>query len=310
MTESSAFDDAVRPTDWDEYIGQTRMKGRLELDIEAALTQERRLDDVFLLAPPGTGKTTLASLIAQQLFADFVAVTMPIKLDRFFDIIEELESGVVFIDELHSAPAAFQEMMQQALDEERVMTTPDGYKIDVSGIVFIGATITEFAPKILPPLRQRFEIQPAWEPYSDEDIAKILAGMARRMKFELTDEVCLGLAGACGSTPRLAKRFVKAARNLGAVGRCVTVDAVLDHVGVDADGLGSEHLQYLDILLEQGRMSLKNVAAQMYMTPAAAEDLEHVLRKKNLIFVSSAGRKITPAGRAKVKGRNKSNAVA
>jgi holliday junction DNA helicase RuvB len=301
MNESTAFDEAVRPTTWDDYVGQKRMKSRLDISIEAAITQERRLDDILLIWPPGTGKTTIAALIADRFHSDFRSVTLPLKPDRLFDIVEEMEEGVLFLDELHAASKTFQELLQPALEEDRVLLTADGYEIDVSGIVFVAATVPEFAPKILEPLQQRFQIRPDFEPYSHEDITTILDAMARRLGFELSPEACEGLANACGATPRLAKRFVKAARDLAAVGMEVSAAAVLDHVGVDADGLSNDHLMYLETIKSQkGKAGLRTLANLMCMSPNSVENLERTLARQGLVHLSQQGRRLTPAGRAKI----------
>lgn len=306
---TTAFDDAVRPTKWDDYVGQERMKGRLEVVIDAAIADERELDHILLVAPPGTGKTTLASLIAAKYFAEFKALTMPIKIEPFLDIVEEFE-GVLFLDEIHNAPKSFQEMLQPAL-EEGVLRTTYGFSIDVSRIVFVGATVTEYRPKILEPLQQRFEVQPKWEPYTDAEIATILSGMADRLGFPLDREVCDGLAGACGATPRLARRMVKAARDLRAVGRSVTAASVLDHVGVDADGLGPEHLDYLRMIRAQGGTAgLRNLANLMSMSAGAVEDLERILATKGFVHLSPSGRRLTASGRAKIGVGRQSRASA
>jgi Holliday junction DNA helicase RuvB len=306
MTHTAAFEDAVRPSAWSEFVGQERMKARLLVSIEAALSQARRLDDILLIWPPGTGKTTLARLIAEEMYFDYASITMPIKPDRFFDIVEELEHGVLFLDEIHAANRAFQELLQPALEEDRVLLTPDGYEIDMSGIVVIAATVPEFARKVVEPLQQRFAIRPDWEPYTHDEIASIIAGMANRLGFELDAEVCSGLANACGSTPRLAKRFVKAARDLTVTNNEVTAETVLDHVGVDVDGLNGDHLEYLRTIKSQhGKMGLRNLANLMCMSPTAVEDLERTLARKGLIHLSGTGRRLTPAGRAKVSGEKK-----
>jgi Holliday junction DNA helicase RuvB len=302
LTDVSLSDDRVRPTEWDAYVGQERLKARLDIAINAAINQERRLDDILMIAPPGCGKTTLAALIADQYLADFKTIVCPMKPDRFFYELEEFDSGVVLLDELHSAPKAFQELLQPGLEEDRVILTPDGFTIDVSGITFIGATVPEFAPKVLAPLQSRFMLKPHWEDYTDEHLALILSGMATSLGFELDSAVCAGLASACHGTPRQAKRFVKAARDLEAVGRAVTVEAILDYVGVDADGLDPEHLDYMRVLYGQPmrRASLKAMATLLMMTTSAVENLERVLRLKGLIEVSPTGRRLSDSGKAKL----------
>jgi Holliday junction DNA helicase RuvB len=295
----SPFDESIRPSRWEDYVGQGKMKSRLQTSIKAAITQRRSLDHIFLAAHPGTGKSTIARLIANEYCEDFKSITMPIKTEAFLDIVEDFE-GVLLLDELHAASKAFQEMLQPAL-EDGVVRCPDGYEIDVSGIVFIGATTTELRSKVLAPLLQRFEICPSWEPYSLEEIALIIQGMATRLGFSIDADVAGGLAGACGETPRLAKRFVKAARDLGAVGEEVTVESVLDHVGVDRDGLGAEHMDYLRTVKAQGgKAGLRNLANLMGVSTAAVEDLERVLAVKGFVHLSTSGRRLTPAGKDKI----------
>lgn len=298
MSDSS-FDESIRPTEWDDYVGQGRMKPRLQISINAAIAQERPLDHIFLAAPPGTGKSTIANLIARQYFADFKSITMPIKPEAFLDIVEDFE-GVLLLDELHAASRTFQEMLQPAL-EDGVIRCPDGYEMNVSGITFIGATTTELRSKILEPVLQRFEICPTWEPYTLAEIALIIQGMAVRLGFSIDPEIATGLAGACGETPRLAKRFVKAARDLGAVGEEVTVESVLDHVGVDRDGLGAEHMDYLRTIKAQGgKAGLRNLANLLGVSTPAVEDLERVLALKGFVHLSTSGRRLTPEGKNKI----------
>lgn len=302
MSESSQFDEAVRPTQWDEFVGQARMKTRLGIAIEAAIRDERQLDPVLLVGPPGTGKNTLAYLIAQKLFAQFEVIQMPVKPDRFFDKVEDMDEGVIMLDELHSAPKSFQEMLQPAIDpDDRTLVTPDLYRIDVSRILFIGATIPEFEAKLLPPLKQRFEIKPVWEPYTREEIATIMFGMASRLSFDLDMRVCDGLAGACGSTPRLARSLVKAARDLHAVGHEVTAESVLDYVGVDEDGLGVDHLQYLSIVRQQQRIGLQSLANLMGRSVQEITDLDRDLARRGFVHLSGQGRRLTQTGKAKAR---------
>lgn len=295
----SSFDESIRPSRWEDYVGQDKMKSRLQISINAALAQYRALDHIFLGAHPGTGKSTIAKLIADEYGEEFMSITMPIKPDAFIELIEDFD-GVLLLDELHAASTALQEMLQQAL-EHGVIQCSDGYRLNVSGILFIGATTTELRSKILPPLLQRFEIFPTWEPYSLEEIALIIQGMATRLGFSIDAAIAAGLAGACGETPRLAKRFVKAARDLGAVGEEVTVESVLDHVGVDHDGLGAEHMEYMRTIKAQGgKAGLRNLANLMGVSTSAVEDLERVLAVKGFVHLSASGRRLTPAGKDKI----------
>jgi Holliday junction DNA helicase RuvB len=307
MSEATSFDESIRPSRWEDYVGQVKMKSRLQIGIDPAIKQRRAMEHILMIEGPGTGKTTLAGLIADQYGEEFKAIQMPVNLERFIDVIEEFE-GVLLLDELHAAPTKFQEMLQPAL-LDGVFTCPDGYEIDVSGILFIGATVPEFQGKVVAPLQQRFEIQPVWEPYSLEETAEIICGMATRLGFSIDPDVAAGLAGACSGTPRLAKRFVKAARDLGAVGHEVSVASVLDHVGVDANGLGADHMEYMQILRTQRRAGLKNLANWMGKPTTAVEDLERALVTGGFVQLTSTGRRLTPAGKAKLANERQGRAA-
>ena len=286
---------------WDDYIGQRTLKSRLEIAMHAALADDRMLDHILMVAPPGTGKTTLANLIAFEMAQNIETIKGRIKVEQFYNLIEEqVDDTVIFLDEIHNLSPAFQELLQPALSEG-VLFTPEGWEIDTSRLTFVGATVPEYRTKILEPLRDRFETQPTWEPYTDEELAQIMAGMAKRMGFEVPDGVIDGLAGACRGTPRHGRKFMKAARDLSAAGMEVTVESVLGHIGVDGDGLSTEHLAFLRHLRDQGgTVGADNLANLMNSTPTAIKRIERDLAASGCIRWTSRGRQLTPTGREKI----------
>lgn len=298
---------AFRPDGWDQYIGQQRLKDRLEVMIDAATKDERPLDHVLLTGPPGAGKTSLASLIAGRLNDDIMSVILTRQnIKQFYAMIEEFGVGVVLLDELHNTPPNIQEILQVALLEGE-LATPWHYTIDLSGITFIGATTSEHRAKLLEPLVQRFPVHLTWEPYTDEEMTTIITNMAERMDVDIPHDVAAGLGRAAGGTPRFVERLVKRARDLQTTGSEVSIEGVLSLVGLDTDGLADEQLEYLNVLRDIGGVAGRvNLASIMRMHPSTLEDLEVLLVRRGFIRRTVRGREITPAGRRKLGKPNRS----
>jgi Holliday junction DNA helicase RuvB len=184
-----------------------------------------------------------------------------------------------------------------------VLVMPSGFRIDVSTVTFIGATTTEQLEQLGAPLQDRFEIKPSWVPYSDDEMTEIMLGMANRLGFAMSPELAAGLARAAGGTPRLSKRLVKRARDLGPD---ATAESVLRLVGVDADGLDANHWQYLQALNNMGgRAGLSKLKNILQMSVPMIEDLERLLLLRECIRFEPNGRKITQIGARKLSARRK-----
>lgn len=296
--------DLVRVRSWDEYEGQQTLKSHLDIKIRAALLSERLMDHTLLIGPPGAGKSTLVSLIGERLCDHVLVIPMPIAYDEFVYQVENFVGGIIFLDEIHNAKPAFQERLQFALQDGYL---PGAYneRISTRHVTFIGATTTTEAKQLLKPLVDRFKYRPAWDPYSPEEMANIVAGMARRAGTPLDPEICAGLAGAAQGNPRIVQDLVAAARDLVTVGADLTVDAVLDLAGRDRDGLMRDHLDYLRALHALGgRGGLSTLASMTGMNPKVIEDLERPLVMRGFVKRTGAGRKLMPAGTAKIDQAN------
>lgn len=291
--------DQLRAHSWDEFMGQSALKERLATHIQAASTQDRMLDHVLLAGPPGFGKTSLAQIITQETGDAFAAVTMPMKPLALAAMLRQFGGGVLLLDEIHRAPHSQQEDLLSLLEAGQ-LRLPNGRYIEVEFLTIIGAT-TE-PEKVIPPLYDRFPIKPVFEPYSDEDMGKIVASMARKVSLNLDPEFSVALGRATGGIPRNARQLVLGARDVLANGRSLTLEAVLQLCGVEADGLTDQHLRYLRTLSDlQGQAGLAILASMLRLHPSTLQGLERLLLERQLLTYGSNGRELTSAGFARVQ---------
>lgn len=298
--KGSAAGELLRVRQWEDYVGQQELKDRLSVTIESAINRNARHDHIFLAAPPGYGKTSIAGIIAWHLREDFKVVKLPVKERDFAMWLREWDGGVLLLDELHSATKAFQEFLLPAIEDGYISL--NGRTEAVEHVTFIGAT-TE-PDKIIKPLLDRFLVKPRFVDYSDEEMGRILAGMCDRIDLCLDDETIEGLSRAAGGIPRVAGSLVIAARDLEAVGTEPTVKAILRQAGMDPDGISEHHVDYLRALRELGGTSgLRNICSLLQISQPTAEELERLLIKRKFLRFTPQGRELTAEGIRKATGR-------
>jgi holliday junction DNA helicase RuvB len=300
----SALDESiselVRVRSWDDYVGQHKLKSHLDIKVRAAVRDDRKLDHTLFVGPPGSGKSTIVDLIADRLGDDLLCLPMAMNYDDFVYEVEGFPGGVIFLDEIHNAPKAFQERLQFGLHDGYL---PDSYgdRVSTHHVTFIAATSPLDQQRLIAPLVQRFKYRPSWDPYSEAEMAEIVAGMAGRANTEVDSNVCIGLARAAGGNPRVVQDLVAAARDLASVDLPVTVESVLDLAGLDSDGLTRDHLDYLRALHAlRGVAGLTTLVSVSGMSAQTIQDLERVLVMRGLVRRTSAGRKLMATGRAKI----------
>ena len=288
--------DKLRPQSWSDYIGQHKLKKRLSIEIRGANDRGERLEHILLSGPPGCGKTSLASLIAQKHNTNFDSIlvgSVPIN-----DIRTTLMwyTGVLFLDELHRMTPKQQEELLPVI-EDKYVQLPSGDKYECEEVCVVAAT-TEL-DKIIPPLYDRFIIKPPFEEYSDRQMGKIVKGMASRAGVDVSRADAKSLARATGGIPRNAKQFINMARNLGRV----DVDYILEVCQVTPDGLSAAHVGYLEALGKcGGTAGVEILSAHTKLPKGTLVDLEILLVKRNMIQYTKKGRTLMPAGIKLLKG--------
>jgi len=279
---------------WEEFIGQAELKARLQVHIKAALEREERLDHIFLAAPPGAGKTSLAALIAAGMYCDFISKVAPIKIPVLRSIVREFE-GILLIDEIHRMSKSEQESILVLLSEHRLES--DYGTIENNFMTIIGAT-TE-PEKVILPLKDRFPIAPPFAVYSNEEMSRIVQQMGHKMDVTFSDKNAKLLAVATNGIPRHAEQFVIAARDLG------TQDAnrILVFLQYTPDGLSRDHVKYINLLCRNDVMGLEVLATNLQLTKQSVILLEKVLVDKGLLTFSKSGRVATTLAHKQHKGK-------
>lgn len=294
MTQENATGDPLRARTWDEFIGQSSIKERLEVHIRGAVAEKRMLDHVLLAGPPGFGKTSLAGIIAARLNDDFQSVTMPIKLPVFVKLMRTWTGGVLLLDEIHRGTRSQQEdLLSVLLDGE--LHLPNGRSVQCPWMTIIGAT-TE-PEKVIPPLYDRFPIKPNFEEYSEKEMGQIVQGMALKLDVDLEWDTCLALGRAAGGTPRHASAFVMAARDLAHGPEPVTAESILRLCEVTDNGLTAQHRRYLEVLQAlDGKAGMAVLSAMLRLHPSVIHDIERRLLNMGLIAYGERGRELTDLG--------------
>lgn len=303
------LDNHLRPRNFDGYVGQDQAKAGLKIAIAAAKQTGEPLDHVLLFGPPGLGKTTLATIIANELGVSLRPTSGP-AIERAGDlaaILTNLQEGdVLFIDEIHALSRSVEEVLYSAMEDFAfdivVGKGPSArsLKLSLPRFTLIGATTR--AGSLSSPLRDRFGATYRLDFYTPEEIEQILERSARILQVTLSAD-CTQLIARCSrKTPRMANRILRRVREYALVKNggqitLATVEATLDMLSIDQIGLDEMDRKILTTIIQQfkgGPVGVSSIAAAVSEEVQTIEDVyEPYLLQAGFIQRTAQGRVAT-----------------
>ena len=288
VTEDAQYEAGLRPRTLDEYIGQDRIRENLHVSIAAAKQRGEALDHVLLYGPPGLGKTTLATVIANELGVPIRSTAAPV-LERPGDLAAILsnlqEREVLFIDEVHRMTPPIEERLYPAMEDYTFdVMVGEGpgarsIKLPLQPYTLIGATTR--TGLLTSPLRARFGIVHRLDYYEEQDIYEIVRRSARILDTEIDDSAAREIAKRSRGTPRVANRLLRRVRDYAQVradGR-ITHDVslrALQLLEVDEHGFDEVDRRLLRTIIDKfngGPVGVASLAAAMSEERDALEDI-------------------------------------
>ena len=307
-------DSQLRPSTWDEYIGQQLIKDNLHILLTAAEKRKQQPEHILFYGPPGLGKTTLSHLIAKETGRNIKITSGPAieKVGDLASILTNLTQGdILFIDEIHRLNKNIEEVLYPAM-ESGVLDIIIGkgpsartIQLDLPDFTLIAAT-TKVA-MMSAPLRSRFSGGVfKLEFYTQNEIEQIIAQSAKKLEISINPQAIAAIALRSRYTPRTANYFLKRCRDYAQVhGTDITIDSVLaslELIGVDELGLRQSDRDVLLVIIEKfngGPVGVKTIATATHEEIDSVESvIEPYLIQRGLLELSSRGRVATPAAYA------------
>lgn len=307
--EEIPYEINLRPRTLDEFVGQERIKDNLKVFISAARMREEPLDHVLLFGPPGLGKTTLATIMANELMVNIKTTAGPM-LERQGDLAAILtnlsDRDILFIDEIHRLPRVVEEVLYSAMEDYKldiiIGQGPSArtLRIDLPKFTLIGATTR--TGLLTSPLRDRFGVINRLEFYNPDELKKIVIRSSHLLNVEIHDEAATEIAKRSRGTPRIANRILKRVRDFaqvkgnGTIEMDITKDS-LHALNVDILGLDDFDRKLLLLIIEKfsgGPVGIDTIAAALREDKETIEDVyEPYLLQEGLLERTSRGRLAT-----------------
>ena len=308
--EDELFDVNLRPSRLKDYLGQVKVKEKVDIFIEAAKRRKEALDHVLLYGPPGLGKTTLAHIVANELGVRIYSTSGPV-IERVGDLASILtnleERDVLFIDEIHRLNRIVEEYLYSAMEDYKIDImigegpTAKSMKVGVNHFTLIGATTR--TGLLTSPLRSRFGVDLRLDYYSADEIEGIIKRSAKILGVDASPKGVIEISCRARGTPRVANRLLKRVRDYaevkadGNVTLEVAIQA-LDMLEVDSLGLDGLDRMILETMIEKFRGGPVGIET---LSAAVSEDrdtIEYVyepyLVREGLIVKTPRGRQVTP----------------
>ena len=300
----------LRPDKLSEYIGQEKLKKSLSISINASKKINKNLDHILFYGPAGLGKTTISTLIANEMGVNIKSQSAP-SIEKTGDIASVLlsleENDILFIDEIHRLNIQIEEFLYSAMEDFfiEIITDVSGekkpYKISLPKFTLIGATTLPGSLSI--PLRNRFGMQHKLEYYSDNDIKTILKNNAIKINFDISENALIEIAKRSRGIPRLANKILSRfheyciSEEIDINSPTEIINAIMIMTGMNNLGLNESDINILNTLKNKKPMGIKSISS------LSGEDISNVdnviepyLIKLGLIEKTPRGRVITDKG--------------
>ena len=309
LTRDDENEGSLRPQTLNEYIGQQKAKGNLEVFIQAAKMRNEPLDHVLLHGPPGLGKTTLSGIIANEMGVN-VRITSGPAIEKPGDLAALLtnlnENDILFVDEIHRLNRSVEEILYPAMEDYAIDIiigkgpSANSIRLDLPKFTLIGATTR--AGQLSAPLRDRFGVTLRLELYTPEELAMIVKRSAGILNVPIEEEGAIEIARRSRGTPRIANRMLRRVRDFAQViaGGVITkevADRALSALEVDYLGLDAVDRRMLTSIIENyggGPVGLDTLAATINEESVTLEDVyEPYLMQMGFLTRTPRGRCVT-----------------
>ena len=309
MENNELLDITLRPKTLKEFIGQKKIKENIEVFIKAALLRKEPLDHVLFCGPPGLGKTTLATVISNELGVNIKSTSGPV-LERAGDVAAILtnlsDRDILFIDEIHRLPRVVEEILYPAMEDFNLDIivgqgpSARSIKISLPRFTLIGATTR--TGLITSPLRDRFGVVFRLEFYNPEDLKDIVKRSAKILGISINEDAAMEIARRSRGTPRVANRLLKRIRDFAQVKSKETIDITIARealIAMDVDDYGLDDMdrKILLTIIEKfngGPAGIESISASLREDKDTIEDVyEPYLMQEGFIERTARGRVAT-----------------
>ncbi len=257
----AALELTLRPALFSDFVGQERVKERLEIAVQAARQRGEALDHLLLSGPPGLGKTTIANIIAKAMGASLKSTSGPTieKAGDLAGLLTNLEEGdVLFIDEIHRLQKTIEEYLYPAMEDFKLDIIIDqgpnarSVRLNLPKFTLVGATTR--SGLLTAPLLTRFPIRERLDYYEAEQLRHIVVRSSRLLGIEVANDAALNIARRSRGTPRIANNLLRRVRDYAQVrgdGRVTTeiADHALEMLEIDQDGLDEMDKRILESVI-------------------------------------------------------------
>lgn len=297
---------SLRPSRFDEYVGQDHVKSNLQIACSASKRRADAMDHVLLHGPPGLGKTSLARIVSSELGVGFKSTSGP-AIERPGDLAAILttlsDRDVLFIDEIHRLSRAIEEVLYPAMEDfELDIVIGQGQaarsvKIPLKPFTLVGATTR--SGLLTSPLRDRFGIVHRLDFYTKENLALIVQRSASILRVQCEPGACMGIAARSRGTPRIANRLLKRVRDFaeecagGVISEAIASEA-LELLEIDSQGLDRTDRALLAIIIDKfdgGPVGIETISAALGEDRETLEDVfEPFLLQEGFLARTKKGR--------------------